>query len=64
MRQSAETQWPPIFNHPGNSEFENGNNDIRCPFTLLPVLRGYKETAAFLNAAGLVRFDSVSSTDL
>ena len=26
MRQSAETQWPPIFNHPGNSEFENGSN--------------------------------------
>ena len=33
MRQSAETQWPPIFNHPGNSEFENGSKDIRCPFT-------------------------------
>ena len=36
MRQSAETQWPPIFRHPGNSEFENGSNEmfrIRCPFT-------------------------------
>ena len=36
MRESAEMQWPAIFRHPGNSEFENGSNEIfriRCPFT-------------------------------
>ena len=36
MWQSAETQWPPIFRHPGNSEFKNGSNEIfriRCSFT-------------------------------
>ena len=36
MRISAETQWPPIFRHPGNSEFENGTNEIIIiiPYTL------------------------------
>ena len=36
MRQRAEAQWRPIFKNPGNSEFENGSNEIfriRCPFT-------------------------------
>ena len=28
MRQSAETQWPQIFRHPGNSELEYGSEEI------------------------------------
>ena len=36
MQQSTEMQWPLIFRHPKNSEFENGSNEIFhicCPFT-------------------------------
>ena len=36
MRHSAEMQQPPIFRHPGNSQFENRTNKIfriHCPFT-------------------------------
>ena len=43
MQQSAETQWPPIFRHLGNSEIENKSNEIfciSCPFKVHAPIMG------------------------
>ena len=38
MWESAETQWPPIFRHPGNSEFENRSNELISDSMVVSIL--------------------------